>query len=50
MITIQNTLTEFFFSISFVSKHSHIIDKTVIIGMDASIAPKTLFLFEISET
>ena len=51
-ITIQNILTEKFliFSISSVSKYIQIIDKTVMIGMDAKMAPKKLFLFEISET
>ncbi len=51
-ITIQNILTEKFLilSISSVSKYSHIIDKTVIIGMEAKMAPKKLLLFEISET
>ena len=51
-ITIQNILTEKFLilSISSVSKYSHIIDKTVTIGMEAKMAPKKLLLFEISET
>ena len=51
-ITIQNTLTEKFLilSISSVSKYSHIIDKTVTIGIDAKMAPKKLLFFEISET
>ena len=51
-ITIQNTLKEKFLilSISSVSKYSHIIDKTVTIGIDAKMAPKKLLLFEISET
>jgi len=51
-ITIQNILNEKFLilPISLVSMYSHIIDITVIIGMDANIAPKTLFFFEISET
>ena len=51
-IAIQNILTEKFLilSISSVSKYSHIIDKTVTIGIDAKMAPKKLLLFVISET
>ena len=51
-MTIQNIFTENFLilSISSVSKYSHIIDKTVTIGIDAKMAPKKLLLFEISET
>ena len=51
-ITIQNRLNEKFLilPISSVSMQSHIIDKSVTIGMDAKMALKKLFLFVISET
>ena len=51
-ITIQRMLLDraLTFSVSFVSRKSHIIDRTEIKGIDANSPPINVLLFEISET